>query len=113
ATAVQHVVVGIAEDGLVLGIAGDVDAGVGCRIERQDFDRDPFAKNVVVGRGIQGVVALVCQFLHGVCQNIDIVGVVAFASLHRVGAAATVDDVVALVAADELVELVAGHIDVR
>ena len=53
----------------------------------------------------------VTVFEQGVAGIVDDVGVVAAPAVHAVGAGTAIDDVVSVVAADLVVELVAGEID--
>src|SRR6185295_6625982 len=102
---VDHVVSGIADDLVVQTVAA---AGNGAGRERQLLD---IGAKRVVDCGNDRIDAGVGILGHRVAGIVDMVGVVAGPAGHRVGAESAVDDVIAGIACDGVVELVAGAID--
>jgi len=102
AAAVQHIVAGIAEQDLAELVAGQVDR-IGAVVGTGGKDLDMLARRQrVADRGIDGVLAAIDPFEDQVVRMIDIIGVVAGAAMHLVGAAAPVDDVVAAEPEDDV-----------
>ena len=95
--AVEHVVAGVPDDRVAQRIAGAVDGGAAG--ERQALD---VVAERVGGARLHQVIALVHPFLHAVGGLVDHIGVVAGPADERVDALLAVEQVVALVAGDEV-----------
>ena len=74
-------------------------------------DRVPFVEMIVdFGSRLRRAVVV---GVHRVAGVVDDVGVVAVAALHQIGSGAAVEQVGAVIAAQDVVELVAGRVDRR
>ncbi|CAF0856079.1 unnamed protein product [Rotaria sp. Silwood1] len=104
--AVQHVVAAVAGDGVAQRVAGAVDVAVAGQHQRLDV-----GGQCVVDAGLDDVGAFARVLDDEVTGVVDDVGVVAQAAGQHVGAGATVQHVVAVVAGDEVDEAVAGAVD--
>src|SRR5262245_31643331 len=107
----------IADDTIVVEAAGQVDVGQPNGLQNLDLVIEPDVEAyggqhrvetfaLVFGRAVD-----VTVFEQRVAGIVDDVGVVAAPAHHVVGAGAAVDEVVAVIAVDDVIELVASEID--
>ena len=106
-TAIEDVVAAVADQAVVQRIASGVDVGAACEAE---------VFNVRAQHKADRRLHAVCAFAHlldrGVAEVVNDVGVVAHAAAHAVGTQTTVDHVVACVAGDDVVQCIAGGIQI-
>ena len=111
AEALEHVEAGIADDGLRVAVAGEVDRVHAVVVGRgQRFDLLAGGQ-LIVDRRAHGVSALAGGLEDVVAGVVDKVDVVAAETLHGVGAAFAIEDVGAGVADERVGVAVAGEID--
>ena len=111
AQALEHVEPGIADDGLRVAVAGEVDRVHAVVVGRGQRFHLLAGGQLIVDRRAHGVAALAGGLVDVVAGVVDVVGVVAAKAAHDVGAAFAIEDVGASVADERIDDAVAGEID--